>query len=149
MRRLAGLLLCLVLPIAPLRAQTISSAAKKAAGAITSDGVKHRIYVIADDSMGGRDTPSRGLDLTAEYVASEFKRFGLKPAGDEGGYLQRYPIQMSRIDPANSTVEFTQNTGTKITISFNRGAFTLFGSAHSKLKWISLAKKQSFPMARF
>ena len=48
---------------------------------ITPQDIMRRVGIIADDSMLGRDTPSRGLELTAQYVASEFKRAGLQPAG--------------------------------------------------------------------
>ena len=42
--------------------------------------------------MGGRNTPSPGLLKAANYIAGEFKRFGLRPGGDSGDYLLRYPI---------------------------------------------------------
>ena len=58
--------------------------------------VKRRIDIIADDSMGGRDTPSHGLEATARYIAGEFRRFGLTPAGDSGDFVQRYPIPAAR-----------------------------------------------------
>ena len=41
------------------------------AQSITAADVKRRIGIIANDSMGGRDTPSRGLDATARYIAAE------------------------------------------------------------------------------
>jgi hypothetical protein len=59
---------------------------------ITPADVKKRIEIIADDSMGGRDTPSPGLEATARYIASEFQRFGLSPAGDRGTFIQRYQL---------------------------------------------------------
>ena len=59
---------------------------------ITAPDMQRRIEIIADDSMGGRDTPSRGLDATARYIAGEFRKLGLTPGGDSGGFIQRYPI---------------------------------------------------------
>src|SRR5687768_4640662 len=61
-------------------------------GAITEDLIRRHVNVIAADSMLGRNTPSRGLDMTASYIAAQFKRLGLKPGGDSGTYIQRYPI---------------------------------------------------------
>ena len=87
---------------------------KRAAATITEEGVRSRIEVIAHDSMGGRDTPSGGLEKTAEWVAAEFKRLGLRPAGDEGGYLQRFPISVSTVDPDSSFVQFSGPNGEKI-----------------------------------
>jgi Zn-dependent M28 family amino/carboxypeptidase len=40
--------------------------------------------------LEGRDTPSRGLDIAAEYIAAQFRRIGLEPAGDDG-YFQTAP----------------------------------------------------------
>ena len=47
---------------------------------------KHLEY-IASDELGGRDTPSPGLDLAADYIAKQFRVAGLEPVGDDG-YFQ-------------------------------------------------------------
>src|SRR4030095_14955684 len=80
------------------------SPAAKGAATITEADVKRRIFIIAHDSMGGRDTPSPGLEKTATYIGSEFKRFGLNPGGDSGGFIQRYPIRQVQVDTAGSEV---------------------------------------------
>ncbi len=88
----------LLAPALTIGAQTqpLSPAARRGLETITTADVKRRIGIIADDSMGGRDTPSPGLEATARYIASEFKEFGLTPAGDGGAFIQRYPIPGSR-----------------------------------------------------
>jgi len=53
--------------------------------------VRKRTYIIADDSMEGRDTGKRGGLRSARYIARELERLGLEPAGDNGTYLQRIP----------------------------------------------------------
>jgi hypothetical protein len=78
----------------------------RAAASITATDVAHRIGVIAHDSMAGRDTPSRGLELTAQYVADQFRRFGLQPGGENGSWFQRYSISRRRLDLAASRVVF-------------------------------------------
>ena len=60
--------------------------------AITQDLLRRYIGVIAHDSMHGRATPSRGLDLTASYIAAQFARLRLQPRGDNGSFIQRYPV---------------------------------------------------------
>ncbi|HVD32823.1 MAG TPA: M20/M25/M40 family metallo-hydrolase [Gemmatimonadales bacterium] len=97
-------LLGLALIVAPLSAQT-APALSRAAASITGADIAHRIGIIAADSMMGRDTPSRGLELTAGYVADQFQKFGLKPGGDHG-WLQRYPITRHRLDLGQSRVVF-------------------------------------------
>jgi hypothetical protein len=99
-----------LLAAAPLRAQTATAhpADRLAAAAetITGDDVMRRVGIIADDSMMGRDTPSRGLELTAKYVADQFRRFGLKPGGDSGSYFQRYPITRRQLQLRRSEIVF-------------------------------------------
>ena len=106
--RAFGTIAALALAAAPLAAQMQngSAAVKRAAGTITEADVARRVHIIAHDSMGGRDTPSRGLELTAQYIADEFKRLGLKPGGENGTYFQRYPIVSTQLDVAASHVGF-------------------------------------------
>src|SRR2546426_240594 len=54
--------------------------------------------------MLGRATQSPQLELVASYVAREFRRFGLKPGGDNGTYLQRYPIERFEVVAESSFV---------------------------------------------
>ena len=109
----------------PLAAQSVrapvSPAAKSAAATITEADVRKRIGVIAHDSMGGRDTPSRGLDLTAQYVADEFRRFGLQPGGDGGSFLQTYSIEKRQLDTAASSVSLSAG-GVTSTAAFGSAA---------------------------
>jgi Zn-dependent M28 family amino/carboxypeptidase len=115
------LLTCLALAAAaPLAAQT-SRAAKAAVATITEADVRRRIGIIAHDSMGGRDTPSRGLDLTAQYVADEFRRFGLVPGGDGGSFLQTYSIEKRQLDAAASSVSLSAG-GVTTTVPFGSAA---------------------------
>src|SRR2546423_5541399 len=54
---------------------------------ISADSLRGHLSFIASDALEGRNTPSRGLDIAAEYIAAQFRRAGLEPAGDEG-YFQ-------------------------------------------------------------
>lgn len=101
--RIGPVLLCLP---SLLAAQT-SAPLMRAAATITARDVAQRIGIIAHDSMMGRDTPSPGLDRTAQYVADQFRRFGLRPGGDDGSWLQRYSISRHRLDLGRSWVVFT------------------------------------------
>jgi hypothetical protein len=105
----ALLSLSLVLPAAAqtATAPAPTAAARRAAATITEAAVRRHINIIAHDSMGGRWTPSRGLDLTAAYLAGEFRRLGLQPGGDDGGYIQLHPIRQEAWAPARSLLEFS------------------------------------------
>jgi hypothetical protein len=77
---------------------------RAAAETITEADVQSRVHLIAADSMGGRDTPSPGLEKTAAYIASEFERMGLEALGDAGGWYQNYGIRISSVDPTGSSI---------------------------------------------
>jgi hypothetical protein len=59
--------------------------------AISIGDIMTREYIIADDSMEGRDTGKRGGLKSATYIAGELKKLGLEPAGDNGSYFQAIP----------------------------------------------------------
>jgi hypothetical protein len=62
-------------------------------GAITPLDLMTRLYKFADDSMMGRLAGTKWNDKGTDYIASEVKRLGLKPAGENGGYFQSPLIQ--------------------------------------------------------
>ncbi len=101
--RLVILLLALLAPPGVAAAQRAQPAARGAA-AITAVDVQRRINAIAADSMRGRATPSPELDEVANYVASEFRRLKLRPGGDSGTFLQRYPLEVYQFQPDSSTL---------------------------------------------
>lgn len=72
-----------------------------AAAAITSANVLSRLSVIADDSMGGRNTPSIGLEKTAQYLADNYRAWGLLPAGENNDWFQRYPLSAGQTSAPN------------------------------------------------
>ncbi len=76
-----------------------------ARGADEPDGVRwwSHVAVLADDRLEGRDTGSAGHRKAAEYVAGEFARAGLRPAGT-AGYLQPVKFQSKEIDEAHSSL---------------------------------------------
>jgi hypothetical protein len=89
-----------LLPLAGMLAASCAHPSVRAtpASSITAAELKHRVEIIADDSMGGRLPGSRGNIEVTDYIAAEFKRMGLQPAGDSGGYLQYVPMVSSRLD---------------------------------------------------
>ena len=66
---------------------------------ITAADLRQRLFLIADDSMMGRETGSAGAFKTSAYVAAEFHRLGLEPAGDSGTYFQTVPFWVVAVDP--------------------------------------------------
>ena len=70
--------------------------------AITANDLRTRLYQISDDSMLGRKVGELGDYKATAYVAREFKRLGLKPAGDSGTYFQDLAYGPTGYDSASS-----------------------------------------------
>jgi hypothetical protein len=88
---------------------------------ITAASLRGHLSFLASDLLEGRGTPSRGLDLAAEYIAAQFRRAGLDPVGDDG-YFQTATVQVR--EPNWEGFEMTVTTGGK-TIKFDRSEVSL------------------------
>ena len=77
-------------------------AARPTTGAITPADLMTRLYILADDSMLGREASTIGNVKGTDYVAREMKRMGLEPGGEGGDYFQTVPIVVARIDTAKT-----------------------------------------------
>jgi hypothetical protein len=69
--------------------------------AISAGDLMTRLYIFADDSMQGREAGTIGNVKATEYIASDLKRMGLKPAGDSGTYFQALPFKVRTIDASS------------------------------------------------
>ncbi len=87
-----------------------SSAAFAAMETINPDRIRAHVRFLAHDLLEGRGTGQRGGDVAAEYIATQFALYGLKPAGDHGTYMQKVP--MVGITPgAETTFALTPASG--------------------------------------
>lgn len=59
---------------------------------ITPEHIRWHVRFLAHDLLEGRGTGQRGGDLAAEYMATQFAEYGLKPAGDHGTFMQKVPL---------------------------------------------------------
>ena len=87
------------------QAVRITPAERRIAEAITADQLSHYLHFVASDAMEGRDTPSRGLDVTAEFLKMNLSRWGFKPAGDSGSFLQKIELTNETTDPVNTLLQ--------------------------------------------
>jgi hypothetical protein len=100
-------------------------AARRAAESIAPELVARDISRLAADSMMGRWTPSPELEKSARYIAAEFQRIGLRPGGDSGTYMQRYPIDAIELLQDSAAVWVTGSrparftSGVDFAFSFN------------------------------
>ncbi|HEY3837423.1 MAG TPA: M28 family peptidase [Bryobacteraceae bacterium] len=63
---------------------------------ISADSMKGNLSFLASDALEGRETPSRGLDIAAEFIASQFRRAGLEAPVDDTYFQNADFVQVTR-----------------------------------------------------
>lgn len=76
----------------PATLETTEAGADKLADAVSPAVLKASLTFLADDALEGRAPGTRGGRLAAKYIAAEFLRLGLEPAGENGTVYHRIPI---------------------------------------------------------
>ena len=66
----------------------------------SADAFRAHVTFLADDLLEGRDTGSRGYEIAARYVATQFAALGLQPGGAGGGWFQ--PVEFMRYTPTGA-----------------------------------------------
>ena len=105
---------------------------RAALDAVSAESMKGHLSFLASDELEGRRTPSRGLDIAAAYIAAQFRRAGLEPAGDDG-YFQTANWRLSARDAAAFRLSFSggpQNAPAvrpeQLGVGFSVAGFTLW-----------------------
>ena len=73
-------------------ALAVPAYAQDASAPAAERAMKAHVQFLAADAMRGREAGSPEYDIAAQYVAAQFEAAGLKPAGENGGYLQKVPL---------------------------------------------------------
>ena len=102
--------------------------------AITAAQLKDYLYFVSSDEMEGRDTPSRGLDLTAKFIAMNMSRWGLKPVGTDGTFLQKFALTSSQVLPEHTIASIN---GQNFKLGQDFFARPINGTASGKLVYVS------------
>ena len=82
-------LAALLIGAAPPPAKVVDSPA--------AERIRAHVEFLASDLLEGRDTGSRGHEIAANYVASEFRQLGLVPGGTNGGWFVRVPFRKATL----------------------------------------------------
>jgi Zn-dependent M28 family amino/carboxypeptidase len=82
---------------------------------IDAERIRAHVRFLADDLLEGRGTGTRGSELAANYMATQFALYGLKPAGDNGTYFQKVAFGGVHTLPA-TTATLQPAGGTPITL---------------------------------
>ena len=97
-------------PVVP-QVSGLPSSAEQAMATVDSERIRAQVRFLSSDLLEGRGTGQRGGEIAAEYIATQFALYGLKPAGDNGTFQQKVPLQ-----------GIATQDGTTLTLLPNNGA---------------------------
>lgn len=93
-------LICLL--AAPGKPPAVKNEYRPALESISANSLRGNLSFLASDLLEGRGTPSRGLNLAAEYIAAQFRRAGLEPGAGES-YFQSTTLKARGSDEEQPT----------------------------------------------
>jgi TonB family protein len=88
-------------------------AAKTNVPKIDAEKIRAHVKYLASDELEGRGPGQKGGDMAADYIAEQFKSYALKPAGDDGTYLQQIPLVGVKTLP-DTTFALVPNSGAPV-----------------------------------
>jgi Zn-dependent M28 family amino/carboxypeptidase len=97
---------------------TIPENVKTAEASINSENIRAQVKFLADDLLEGRGPGLRGSEIAAKYIATQFALDGLKPAGDNGTYLQQINFVGMNAIPAKTTLALLPKSGPLIALKY-------------------------------
>ena len=95
----------------------LPSAASASIRAVDADRIRADVKFLSDDLLEGRGTGQRGGDIAVQYIATQYALNHLKPAGDNGTYLQKVPMVGLTTLPV-STFSLVPASGDAIPLTF-------------------------------
>jgi hypothetical protein len=120
---------CLLLgSLAPLLVQA------QATPSVQPHALQAHVTFLADDLLDGRAAASRGYEIASKYVATQLQQYGLKPAGDDGGWYQQVPLlEATPVLPGSSAVLTRDNESIEFEYSTDYLPGADFNSSNSNL----------------
>jgi Zn-dependent M28 family amino/carboxypeptidase len=104
-------------PTSAPRIASLPAEAQQAMASIDPERIRAHVKFLASDLLEGRGTGQRGGDIAAEYIATEFSLYGLKPAGDNGSYMQKVPMVGIKTADDGTTFSLVPKSGTPLNLT--------------------------------
>ena len=96
----------------------LPAAAQQAMNSIDAEKIRATVKLLSDDSLEGRGTGQKGGDKAADWIAAQFKSYGLVPAGENGTYFQSVGFYGITTNSQQSQLQFVPQSGEPITLKF-------------------------------
>jgi Zn-dependent M28 family amino/carboxypeptidase len=122
--KLLALATVLAIPAAAQQLQVpavpgLPPAARQAAESIDPEHMRAHVRFLSLDLLEGRGPGTRGDQLAAEYIATQFALNDLKPAGDNGNWFQKVPLYAVHTLDDKTTFSLVPSSGAPVSLSYN------------------------------
>ena len=102
----------------------VPEAARTAAASIDAEKIRAHVRFLASDLLEGRGPGTRGGDVAAEYIGTQFALYGLKPAGDNGTYFQKVPLYAVHTIDDETKFSFVPKDGQPVALAYGTDVVT-------------------------
>jgi Zn-dependent M28 family amino/carboxypeptidase len=92
--------------------------ARAAAQSIDPEKIRAHVRFLSLDLLEGRGPGTRGAELAAEYIATQFALAGVEPAGDNGTYFQRVPLVAVHTIEDKTKFSFAPASGAAVDLAY-------------------------------
>lgn len=91
----------------------VAGSAVYAQSDFSGDRFRAHVTFLADDVLEGREAGTRGHEIAARYIASQFALLGVRPGAAGGGYFEKVNLQEAQLTGASPTLTLTGPGGTQ------------------------------------
>ncbi len=102
----------------------IPAAARQAAASIDPGKIRAHVRFLSNDLLEGRGPGTRGGQLAAEYIATQFALAGARPAGENGTYFQKVPLMAVHTEVDKTSFTLVPASGTPIRLKYGEDYLT-------------------------
>ena len=96
----------------------LPAGARAAADSIDSEKIRAHVRFLSLDLLEGRGPGTRGAELAAEYIATQFALAGLQPAGDSGTFFQHVPLYAVHTIEDKTKFSFVPAAGAPVDLAY-------------------------------
>lgn len=97
---------------------TVSKDIRKAMDRIDTNTLRAHVAYLADDKLKGRLPGTEGYQMAVDYVIAQFKKMGIAPGGDNGGYTQKLLIRKSTVENSSAVAVLKDRSGNSDSLVF-------------------------------
>ena len=96
----------------------IATNIQRAMNRIDTNTIRSHIAYLADDKLKGRMPGTEGYQMAVDYVVDQYKKMGVAPGGDNGGYTQKLVLRRSLLSNKSAVAVLKDNQGNIDSLQF-------------------------------